>query len=256
MYGPHQSFTAPNPDARIWRYLSLPKFIDMLERSALWFTQLEQMPDPFEGVPEDAVLEDERALAETLRTILRDRTGMSAEAAQRWGPELPHQSGRRIMYVNCWHLNDYESMAMWQIYSREGIAIRSTFQHFVDSLQNVEESIFIGKVNYRDRRVAKHARARKYTFDPALRKGMSYEHERELRAITLRAPDYADATDEPVYVPGINVHSVDLDTLIDAVYVAPGCPTWVKELVQRIMDRYEFKKPLESSDLDARPELT
>ena len=32
---------------------------------------------------------------------------------------------RKSYYVNCWHLNGYESAAMWQLYSRndEGIAL-------------------------------------------------------------------------------------------------------------------------------------
>jgi len=90
--------------------------------------------------------------------------------------------------------------------------------------------------------------------NPAMRKGMSYAHESELRAITLYVPEPYDPTE--ALPTGINIGPINLDVLIEGVYVSPGCAEWIKELTQKIMDKYKLKKPLESSDLDNRPDLT
>jgi hypothetical protein len=254
MYETHPVFTPPErPETIIWRYLNLPRFIDMLDRHALRFTQLASWPDPFEGVPAEAILEGDRQTNKTLQSLLIEQGGMDEDTARRLAPESTWATTRRITYVNCWHMNDFESMAMWQSYSQEGLAIRSTFARLIESIQEVPQEIFVGKVIYRDRRNPGCAEPRSNFLHPAIRKGMSYRHERELRAIALRAPDHEAPT---TFVSGINILPVNLDVLIDSVYVAPGCPGWVKELVRRIMDKYELKKHLETSELDERPDLT
>jgi hypothetical protein len=51
-------------------------------------------------------------------------------------------------YLNCWHLNDYESAAMWDIYQRnnDAIAIQSTYTKLCNSLIQKEPDVFVGKV--------------------------------------------------------------------------------------------------------------
>lgn len=39
----------PDPDTRIWRYVDLTKFLDMLSRRKLYFARLDRLGDPFEG---------------------------------------------------------------------------------------------------------------------------------------------------------------------------------------------------------------
>ena len=49
---------------------------------------------------------------------------------QHWvSASLPNGS-RDCTAVNCWHINEHESAAMWDLYlkSNEGIAIQSTYQ--------------------------------------------------------------------------------------------------------------------------------
>jgi hypothetical protein len=252
-YQPHPAVTPPaDPATTIWRYVSLAQFLDMLERDALWFSQLLCLADPFEGVPAEPNLEQwTRQLEELRADLVAD--GMDPEAAQRWSMPPSYETTRLLTCVNCWHMNEFESLAMWRIYSKDGIAIRSTFQHLVDSVHDAKEDILIGKVLYRDRRDPASVEPLTYIFEPALRKGMSYAYEQELRAFVLQTPRHDDPTTFP---PGLNIVPMHLDVLIDGVYVAPGSAGWIKELVGRIMDQYGLRKPLESADLDARPRLT
>ena len=88
MYEPHPSITAPdNPNTVIWRYLRLAKFLDMLERRALRFTQLDSLRDPFEGAPADVNLEAERAADEEIRAMLAKGGGIPEELARAWKRE-------------------------------------------------------------------------------------------------------------------------------------------------------------------------
>jgi hypothetical protein len=43
-----------------------------------------------------------------------------------------------IILINGWHYNEYESAAMWDLYSQAnaGIAIQSTYRKLRDSFQN------------------------------------------------------------------------------------------------------------------------
>lgn len=254
MYEVHPAFTPPDdPETILWRYVSMPQFIDMLERNALWFTQLGSLDDPFEGVPHDETLRMHREVNDYLRGLLIEKSGMSAEQAAAW-PAPPVAHPRDFTYANCWHMNAYESLAMWSTYGSKGIAIRSTFNRLAQSFREVPQPVFIGVVTYRDRRDPRSADdllGNLLLF--ATRKGMSYEHERELRVVATQAPvlDFP-----PTFAPGIRVEPVDLDALIDSVHVAPGTPGWIKELVRRILDRYGINKELVDSDLEARPDLT
>jgi hypothetical protein len=50
--------TAPeNLETPIWRYIDFAKFVGMLERRALHFSQLASLGDPFEGIPSELPLE-------------------------------------------------------------------------------------------------------------------------------------------------------------------------------------------------------
>jgi hypothetical protein len=254
MYVEHAAFIAPSdPETVIWRYMNMPQFLDMLERNALWFTQLGSQLDPFEGVPDDATLEEHRARNEYVRSLQIKQGGLSAEEAEAL-PLLPVPHPRDFTYVNCWHMNDYESLAMWNTYGDKGIAIRSSFSRLAESFRDTPQPIFIGVVTYRDRRDPK-------TTDGLLgnllrfatRKGMSFEYERELRAVTTQAPTQ---TFPPRFEPGIRVEPVDLDVLVDCIYVAPGSQGWIKELVRRVMATYKLDKVLVDSALESRPDLT
>ena len=256
MYKPHPECVPPSdPNILIWRYIDFAKFVDLLERRQLHFARLDQLGDPFEGAPSDGTVALLRAWEE--RHPFETVTG---EPFHKIMARDTHRMNSLIMYVNCWHMNEHESLAMWRLYSREGIAIRSTYQRLVESFVGADGDIHIGQVFYRDPRNPAQSENPGNTPAPVLRKGMSYEYERELRAIIARVPpawksgsfpddEYKDKQAKGLYV------DVALDTLIERVYVAPGRPTRFKELVVRVMSHYKLDKPVETSRLEERPDL-
>ena len=119
------------PDAtKIWHYMRSWKWARALSlepcwkgetRCALWFSRLSAFEDEMEGkCPEENVRRMKRfarkAFGEDgLREVFADLK--KRELRQRYAA-----------FVNCWHINDNESLEMWERYggTPEGLAIQST----------------------------------------------------------------------------------------------------------------------------------
>lgn len=166
-----------------------------------------------------------------------------------------HKATRSLVYVNCWHLNEGESSAMWDLYGQRhsSIAIRSTFARLRDSLGLAVQPIAIGIVNYIDYAIDRMPEDNE--FDPFLHKRRSYAHEQELRALYQWQDDTISpeaAVDADSLSPGFDI-ACDLGTLIDTVFVSPGAPSWFKAVTRSVSERYGLAKPPEQSSLDREP---
>ena len=173
MYKKDPNLIIPNDNMTIWRYLDFTKFVSLLDKQALFFCGADKMDDPFEGsFTKTNVSERREAIEEKFLDIVSSNLKMLKE----------------FVAVNCWHINRYESAAMWKLYlkSNEGIAIRSTFGRLRDSLKDEEHKIYIGKVQYID--YEKDKIPDDTSFSPFVHKRKSFEHEKELRAIIRELP--------------------------------------------------------------------
>jgi hypothetical protein len=106
-------------DTVLWRYLSLARFMDLLEHRALWFSRMDQFEDPLEGIFTDAELEQMASLSVSSALPI---LGFSRAAGTVKGDT---QSFLRIIamirvshFVSCWREGPHESMAMWDIYGK------------------------------------------------------------------------------------------------------------------------------------------
>jgi len=113
----HPSFPTPaDPNVAIWRYQDFTKFVSMLEHRALFFYRVDLLDDPFEG--------SYSRVNERLLQALQEKTGIPARTFRtlrefyRWV--------RQWTVVNCWHVNEQESAAMWRLYAKSdgAVAIR------------------------------------------------------------------------------------------------------------------------------------
>ncbi len=112
----------------LWRYMDLSKFVLLLDASALWFSHVPLLGDPHEGSRGPATIaartayvrsELEAARIELLQKGHDPSEVIDVDAAM---PDLVAQDSRMaqtmrmMMYVNCWHANEDESVAMWRLY--------------------------------------------------------------------------------------------------------------------------------------------
>lgn len=238
MYKNTFGFSPPvNEQIKIWRFIDFTKFVDLIDTGQLYFCQLDKFEDPFEGTfpAGDRVSED----------FIRSSAFV-----------------RRFSYVNCWHMNDYESAAMWNIYlsSLNGVAIQSTYNLLKQSFSETSENIYLSIVKYHEYESKKTVdlfkenhwpnEPRGSTIMSQVFKRKSFEYESELRAIYIDLPiEYDESKIIRRNLPTGTKIKIDLNKLIDKIYIAPKADKWFKELVASVTKKYGIVKAIEKSNL-------
>jgi hypothetical protein len=258
--------TIPNDNKQIWRYRDFTQFLSILERESLWFSRSNLFSDPFEGSFTRANVET-RELRYKETEIPEDILESLSTIAKKF---------RQCSYLNCWHINEHESAAMWDLYlpADKGIAIQSTVGRFRNAINEpdndaiIEEDsdeeekqeqtriMKIGNVRYID--YSSDMIPEDNTFAPLYHKRQSYEHEQEFRAGFSRFGDMLELKNgvapesDFTTASGRNV-KIDVNELIDSVRIAPSAPDWFSDLVSSVVDRYDVDIDIEKSDLDEDP---
>jgi hypothetical protein len=276
MHIPHPIFRPPpDMDGKIWQYMELAKFVSMLHRKALFFIKANKLRDPYEGlIPQ---FNNTIGSSEFNKEEEEEKQNFqSQEQSNRFLQRLPQtmlqqfQLYRELVLINPWHYNEYESAAMWNLYSHEnaGIAIQSTTTRLSKSFRdNNDDTIWIGKVQYLD--FSKDwMNEWNNLFQAFVTKRKSFEYESEIRAVTCLPDDRmssqwivkkpnrervssakgrilnpADLTDKGKYV------NANLQTLIEKVYIAPYAESWFEEVVESLLSKYELHAAVTKSDL-------
>ena len=233
MYKEHPVFTPPPDDAILWRYMDFPKFVSLVDSSSLFFPRADQLGDPFEGSFSPL----------NFSTLAERYTPDVAEGIRKAMPGFARL--RASHFINCWHWNDYESDAMWKIYSEKnaGIAVKTDFASLAQSFIG-DTNVFVGQVRYVDYNHDMIPESN--VFYAYLHKRNHFAHEREVRAIATNSP----GSDDPH--PGLYCE-VDLSVLIHAVVLSPLAPAWIAQLVRSVADKYGLQAPITASILAERP---
>lgn len=134
---------------------------------------------------------------------------------------------------------------MWQIFTQnsEGLAIQSTIGRLQKAL-NPENNFdqYIGEVNYIDYK--KEYIPFDDMFFPFLFKRKSFQYEREVRIITDTSQSSIKLND------GLKIN-VNIDQLIEKIYIHPKSENWYKKLVIELVERLGFGIEIEKSDLES-----
>lgn len=232
-------------DAQLWRYMDFTKYVSLLQTSSLFFSRADLLGDPLEG--------SFTAVNEKLRPELyKDK--IPAE-----GLELLRNIRKAAVkrtYVSCWHMNEYESAAMWSLYAKsdEAVVITSTFQKLQDVLP---KDFCIGMVQYVD--YDADLIAEQNIFSPFMCKRKSFEHEREVRAVHIEYPEsdiegkmtWSDAP-SAAGPAGITL-SVNLNDFLTTIKVSPASPDWYFAVVESVTKKYGVSTSVVRSDITRDP---
>ncbi len=247
----------PDFNISVWRYMDFTKFVSMLTRRGLFFSRLDRLGDPFEGSFPKLNTQDEY---QPVDPSILDPEGFIRSMK---GLRQCIKFMRQWVYVNCWcwYMSEYESAAMWSLYTRtnEAICIRSTF---IDLQKQLPKNASLQCVDYID--YNNETLPKRNEIWPFSQKRKSFEHENEVRAMIfdqskglLSWSSKIGTVPKSVIPPeppesGIWV-DVNLTELIDEVYVAPASPKWFKETVEQTIQKFDFKFPVVQSSLDDSP---
>ena len=250
-----------DPEVTIWRYMDFAKYVALLRSGTLYFARLDKMEDAFEGSLTKAEyerLEGEARSGEAKADLPEDWKGRYLDVLLGNTRNM-----RRSCYVNCWHMNQHESEAMWRLYSQSSfaIALRSKYSKLRDALPTGSDGgtyvgPFLGQVTYVD-----HANDQLPTGNglvPVMNKRPSFAHEHECRALIWR-PEPTDYLLHPdpdsllaAYPTGLDLR-IDLSAVVDCVTVSPLAPKWFSESVVDVTKRYERAWEVRVSSLAAKP---
>jgi Protein of unknown function (DUF2971) len=210
--------------------------VDLVQRSCLWFTRLDRFQDPYEGFLPEII---------TRLADGSDRTEFSQFQYDNW---------RKMACANCWYMSDYESAAMWDLYSKDGgVAITTHVSRLEESIAPEFDpggwGLYGNAVRYVDFEKTKletmDAQGAVIRAAELHCKRKSFEHEQEYR-LTMRLEEDEVASD----LLGKSV-PVILNNLIENVYVSPTAPTWVVGTLTNLAKMYNVPAPVVQSDLYA-----
>lgn len=217
-----------DPETIVWKYLDLSKFLDLLLSKKLFMSRSDKFEDQYEGTFSEPTFEEIKKLSIDNPDFLNY-----------------YKTHREKVAISSWHINEYESFAMWQIFTQnsEGLAIQSTIGRLQESL--VPETNFnqyIGEVNYIDYK--KEHIPFDDMFFPFLFKRKSFQYEGEVRIIT-------DIGKSDIKINERLKINVNINQLIEKIYIHPKSENWYKNLVIQLVKQLGFDFTIEKSDLES-----
>jgi len=243
----------PDNNQKIWRYMDFSKYVDLLTTSELHFARADKFEDPYDCSAMQFFGEPYKQLS----------------LANPQGKERTCQVNtfeRLFVYLNCWHMNDVESAALWRLYSEnkyETIAIQTTFGKFESEIKNKwsRDGIRISKIKYDPENAGEPIDGGRLFSslgrENIVYKRKSFEYEQELRAFIFQGFDKFKENytlqneahleklmkERPEYIR-IKITPSDL---IEKVYVSPHAKDLFVELVKNVSG--ELKDRVQKSDL-------
>ena len=232
----HPCVSPPNDgNTRIWRYLNLPKFVDLLQSNCLHFTRVDEMRryDASEGVSSTIAMKRivQQVSENKIDSPIPDLT--RAQFLQVSGSSQSDDLLNKVHFINCWHMSEHENFAMWKVYSEPfGVCIESRFDDlkncFIDEKWDYYASrhkVYIGRVDYIDSET--QFIRRDNSFWTYLTKRREYSYENELRCVIAE-------WEQPKFARP----KVDLGCLIRKIKLNPEAPSWYHASMVDLCQKY------------------
>lgn len=250
-----RSFEQPEDATKLWRYMDFTKYVSLLATKSLYFCRADRFEDSYEGAKglksrkpqwDDHYLDYFRnAIRNPPPGYLKVHSDEEVEAQARDLLQTIEAVGiknRESFFVSCWHANEYESEAMWRLYSTflpSAVAVRTTYRRLYEALDR-DPFVAIGHVQYLDFK-SSYAGIN----DAFWRKRKSFQHEQEVRAIIVDR--YCKDDQVGKLVP------CNLAALIEEVFVSPNAPGWFASLVNDVNAKYGSSVQVSPSEMKDEP---
>ena len=233
---------------KIWRYIDFTKYVDFLNSKSLFFSRADKFQDPYEG-----------RLSPFFEKSIRDIVYKGVDSKAREDIVATLDKFRENTYINCWSISNKQSAALWNFYGNTEtcIAIQSNLNKFENSFINENNYIIhIDKTKYIDKPDKNFKNNFKGPHSLFIYKRSSFYFETELRAIIqdFTIENKSKNLFKPKHELGVHI-KMDLDKLVDNIYVSPLAKGWYYNLVKSITTKFGHNFKIIQSDLYKSPEL-
>lgn len=258
----HECFIPLEKGATLWRYLDFEKFQSLLETKALFFCRADKFSDPFEGsIPK---LEADYRLHAHKKAAAEDGDEFDEKLALDNILNLQglHERIKRATTINCWHINNNESDAMWRLYLKdnEGVAIQTSIEKMYLVVSNTTEEIGLSKVRYLNYETEIWYHKEDYphisynTNTPLIHKRIEFTHESEFRLIH----NVEEAINDENYWERQTNHKgefipLDIENLIQKVYLPPTVDSKITIKIEQMTKSLGYNFQFEKSKLSNKP---
>lgn len=241
----------------LWRYFDLLKFIDLISGN-LHFCRADIFEDRFEGRYPKTVIEEISQVFEYNPCIKGTEVyNRVEEGNKKFMSTIRNQEikWKECVAISCWHLNDYESAAMWGQYAKfgYGIAVKTT----INKLGSIKvpneyicESFPVTYIDYengfKESGLIKFHQLSRFQF-----KRKSFEHENEYRIMLYKPTDSNEIIKfnehripvldnlDVLSASGISM-KIDAKEVIDEIILAPYLKEWECNIIDKLVNKYGF----------------
>ena len=231
-------FRAPKKDAKLWRYMDFTKLISMFDNSGIFFSQVDMLGDPYEGSYSRGNQKN--------RKFVYSRQKQPQEEIEALVNKIREK--RKGIMISCWHHSSYESAAMWKLYakSNEAICIQTTYSKLASVIDSEANIGMVKYLDYENNWIPESS-----IYYPFMYKRKSFEHENELRVIL----DLDNLEQKKLLKSNRFGYwkQVDLNYLIEKIYVSPDSPRWFLDLTKNICQKYKIECEVINSKLNGSP---
>jgi hypothetical protein len=223
---PRESLLKSN---KLWRYLNLYKFEDLISSKTLYFSRLDQFIDKLEGISPfsciNAIKEDKEKNDE-----------QKSEALRLYNIRM--ERNREISFACCWHINDALNLGMWENYgqqSNESICIQTSVSKLNKSLSKSKLPFLAEPVQYFDE---PYFNQNAYWF-PTLFKRSEFRQEQEYRTIFFI---------HGYNLNGLRIH-VNPEELITKIFIHPNASSDFFKKIRLFLKANHLKIPIAKAKL-------
>lgn len=246
----------PKRNQNIARYMDLAKFLSLIQTKKLFFNQLDNFEDKYEGTLSEPSYDElkewyrtvvyPQILSNTKRKIDDVETELEKDIIEH---RKANDMFKKHIYISCWNKSENESYALWKIYAglNQGIMIKSNIERIIKAFENTKEILQISEVKYIDykKESVKIGNANY----PIIHKNKPYNYEDEIRLIHQVNPELSfeeDSIKNKLEI-GKNIET-KIEFLIEEVIISPFAPKWFFDVVKNVLEKYDLNVNIRYSE--------
>ncbi|MGH7975674.1 MAG: hypothetical protein ACREDS_08610 [Limisphaerales bacterium] len=234
-------YKIPNADSKIWHYMDLWKFENLINEKCLYFRRSDKLEDDMEGKYAEANRKYQTAMYERFLHAYPIQDSHEHR-------ETGNEAFRHAVFINCWHLNRTESIAMWERFTKteNSVVICTTLRKLFESISEPipnsnkkELKAVASKVTYASQTIP---RPEWSNYGPYFYKDTKFMDEREFRLI-IHPPENHSIGEEDV----AQKLPIDPVALIEQIVIHPRSPADFKTKIKDFLQTKNVKIPLSKS---------
>ena len=250
-------------EIKIWRYLSLPKFVDFILNESVSLSRVDTFSDKKEGISNELITLINIYKAEKEKYsdnnshfpfvgISNPIDGLVLHSLSNEEKDNLKKliADQKKYFISSWFISEHESMAMWDLYSKsDGVALLTTVNTIEKAIK--KSNPFFDNGNLKHQKISynnitkitdEHFSTKSDMFDLLFRKDISFKHENEYRFALFEK-------DGENQIPNKQIKLVEKTINEFKIIAHPLMPSWQFENIIKLCGQKILKENIIKSRL-------